>query len=334
MSIIQAEHIMETHPEHARAPHDAEYANGSAFIQDHYCSVDEAGIPITDMGFLHADAAYDVVSVSKGQFFRLEEHIERFEQSCEKFFLSNPYSREQTAEILTNMVKLAGCRDAYVWWCVTRGTSDSGDRSDLASFKNQFYGFVIPYMYIAHDDERTRGLDVIVSKEFIRIPTKSVDPTAKNLHWMDMKLSLGEAMLSAKDWSVLTDDAGNLAEAPGANIFFIKNGEVYTPDSGCLEGITRKTTLELATELGMPIHVEKVTADQLRQADEAFMTSTAGGIMPINSVDDIVLGGTEGPGPLTAKLHDLYWEKRWNGWLATPVDYDTPGNPASGSERS
>ena len=100
-------------------------------------------------------------------------------------------------------------------------------------------------------------------------------------------------------------------------------------DSGCLEGITRKTTLELSAELGLPAHVEKVTADQLRDADEAFITSTAGGIMPINSVDDIVFGGTGGPGPLTATLHNLYWEKRWDGWLATPVDYDTPVNTES-----
>ena len=83
-------------------------------------------------------------------------------------------------------------------------------------------------------------------------------------------------------------------------------------------------TLELAAELGLETHVENVSADQLRQADEAFMTSTAGGIMPINSVDDVVLGGVEGPGPITAKLHDLYWEKRWDGWLGTPVDYAAP----------
>ncbi len=323
MGIIQAEHIMQTDPQHARLPHDAKYANGSAFIQNHYCSIDEAAVPITDMGFIHADAAYDVVSVSRGNFFRLDEHLERFEASCEKFFLSNPYSKEETAEILTNMVKLAGVKDAYVWWCVTRGTNPSGDRSDLANFQNQFYGFVTPYMFIAHDDQRTRGLDVIISQEFIRIPSKSVDPTAKNFHWMDMKLSLGEAMLSEKEWSVLTDADGNLAEAPGANIFLIKNGEVYTPDSGCLEGITRKTTLELATEIGLPTHVEKVTPAQLGEADEAFMTSTAGGIMPINSVDGIVLGGEAGPGPLTSRLHDLYWEKRWSGWLGTAIDYST-----------
>ena len=67
------------------------------------------------------------------------------------------------------------------------------------------------------------------------------------------------------------------------------------------------------------MHVE-----QLLNADEAFLTSTAGGVMPINSVDDSVLGGKAGPGALTTQLHNLYWTKRWDGWLGTAVEFDTP----------
>ncbi len=323
MSIIQAEQIMFNDPAHARKPHEPEYEMGSAFMLGQYCSIELAGVPIADMGFMHADAAYDVVSVSKGEFFRLEDHLNRFESSCEKFRLTNPYTREETAEILTNLVKLAGTQEAYVWWCVTRGFMTPGaSRADTDAFENQFYAFVIPYMYIAHDDQRTRGMDIQISKNYIRIPTNAVDPTAKNLHWMDMKLALFEAADAGKEWSVLTDSDGNLTEAPGANIFLIKDKGIYTPDSGCLEGITRKTTLELAEELGLSIHVGKVSKEQLLSADEAFITSTAGGIMPINSVDEIVLGGNAGPGELTTRLHNLYWEKRWGGWLGTPVDYD------------
>ncbi|RDE24660.1 branched-chain amino acid--2-keto-4-methylthiobutyrate aminotransferase [Motiliproteus coralliicola] len=325
MTIIKAEQIMLNEPAHARKAHDERFAMGSAFMNGSYCGLHEAGVPIVDMGFMHADAAYDVVSVSKGQFFRLEDHLERFEKSCEKFLLINPYSREQTADILTNLVKLAGTQEAYVWWCVTRGMMPA-DRADLESYQPAFYAFVIPYLYIANDEQRTRGLDVMISKNYIRIPPSSVDPTAKNLHWMDMKLSMIEAVMGQKDWSVLTDADGNLAEAPGANIFLIKDGELYTPDSGCLEGITRKTTLELAREAGIPIHVEPVITSQLLEADEAFITSTAGGIMPINSVDGVVLGDTDGPGEITTALHNRYWEKRWGGWLATTVDYDTSVN--------
>jgi len=322
MTILQTQQIMLSDPAHARKPHAERFAAGSAFINGQYCGVHEAAIPIVDMGFMHADAAYDVVSVSKGQFFRLQDHLERFESSCAKFRLTNPYSPQETADILTNLVRLAGTQEAYVWWCVTRGIMGEGSRADADAFDNCFYAFVIPYLYIANDEQRSRGLEVMVSRDHIRIPPKAVDPTAKNLHWMDMKLSLFEAADNGKEWTVLVDAEGNLTEAAGANIFLIKGGELYTPDSGCLEGITRKTTLELAGELDIPTHVEKVTVEQLRDADEAFLSSTAGAIMPINSVDDVVLGGEPGPGKLTTALHNRYWERRWSGWLGTGIDYD------------
>jgi branched-chain amino acid aminotransferase len=69
------------------------------------------------------------------------------------------------------------------------------------------------------------------------------------------------------------------------------------------------------------VHLGQFTADALREADEAFLTSTAGGIMPVNSVDGHILGGADGPGALTTKLHNLYWSKRWSGWLGTQVNY-------------
>jgi branched-chain amino acid aminotransferase len=85
--------------------------------------------------------------------------------------------------------------------------------------------------------------------------------------------------------------------------------------------------MDLAAELGLPLEVRKVTAQELLEADEAFYTSSAGGIMPLHSVDGVVLGqrNATGPGPVAAKLHDLYWEKRWAGWHGRPVDYAALG---------
>jgi branched-chain amino acid aminotransferase len=330
MSLIQAEHIMNTDPGHARVGFDPKYEHGSAFIHGQYCAIDAAAIPIVDCGFMHADAAYDVVSASKGLIFRLEDHQDRFEQSCKSFRLCNPYSRGETAEILTNLVVLAGTREAYIWWCVTRGVMpDADQRGNPEAYQNMFYAFAIPYMYIAGDEARNRGLDLAISREHIRIPPRAVNPAAKNFHWMDMKLALFEAHDQGRDSAVLCDAEGYLAESPGANIFLIKDRVLYTPDSGCLEGITRRTTLELAAEIGLPAREEKVHADQLLAADEAFITSTAGGIMPVNSVDGIVFGGSDGPGELTACLHNLYWEKRWDGWLGTPVHYAGGGARAT-----
>jgi len=320
MSIIQVQAVMAEHPDHTRAPHPAEHEYGTAFCQGRIVPVQEASVPLVDCGFLHADAAYDVVTVSRGVFFRLEEHLTRMEESCRRFALTNPYSRSEVKDILSQMVATSGLKDAYVWWCVTRGPLPE-DRTDLSKYQNAMFAFATPYLFQAPDEMRTRGFDLIISKEYERISPKAVDPKAKNFHWMDMKMSLFEAVRAQKDWSVLTDADGYLTEAPGANIFFIKNGEMFTPADGCLLGITRKSVIELATELGLKVSIGNWPADDLLKADEAFTCSSAGGIMPIRSVDDQVLGGTFGPGPITTKLHNMYWEKRWSGWHATPVNY-------------
>jgi branched-chain amino acid aminotransferase len=325
MDITQVEHIMNSDPAHTRAPHDRNYELGSGFAQGKYSPIMETSVPILDTGFIHADAAYDVVSASKGYIFRLDDHLKRFRESCEKFLLQNPYSDEETAEILINLVKLAGVKDAYIWWCVTRGVMLDVDRRVYDSFDNQFYAFVEPYVWIANDEQRSKGFNLLVSNDFIRIPSKAVDPTAKNFHWMDMKLSIFEAVGKGYEWSVLTDAEGNLTEAPGCNVFFIKDDVLYTPDSGCLEGITRKTVLELAADVGLKTDVTRVSADQLRDADEAFLTSTAGGVMPVSLVDGNALGGRNSPGPMTTQLHNIYWQKRWDGWLGTPVEFETIG---------
>lgn len=86
----------------------------------------------------------------------------------------------------------------------------------------------------------------------------------------------------------------------------------------------KKYELELAAAVGLKTEVTRVTADQLRDADEAFLTFTAGGVMPVSLVDGTPLGGRNNPGPLATQLHNLYWQKRWTGWLGTAIDYESP----------
>lgn len=320
MQITEAQKIITSDPAHQRAPHATEYEHGSAHTQGSYRPIEQGVVPITDAGFIHADAAYDVVSASAGYMFRMQDHIKRFTSSCEKFELVNPYTEDQTVEILNNLVRLTGLKDAYIWWAVTRGELSGGDRVKQ-EYQNKFYAFVTPYMFIHGDALRIRGAKVKVSTDYIRIPATSVDPTAKNFHWMDMKLSIFEARAAGAEWSVLTDADGNLTEAPGCNVFLIKDGVLKTPDSGCLEGITRQTVFDLAGEMGVSVEVTKIPAQELVEADEAFLTSTAGGIMPIASVNDRALGGLNGPGELTTCMHNTYWDKRWAGWLGDPIDY-------------
>lgn len=328
MRILQVERIMHSDRAGARLPHEQRYANGAAFVNGIYTPVAEATIPILDMGFLQSDAVYEKITVAKGRYFRMQDHFERFANSCRKFCLRNPYSNEQMVQIFSHLLSLTGLQDAGVFWCVTRGLARKvSDRGNPDCFENRFYAIVDGYGSIATEEQRNRGLDLMVSRRYLRIDPRAVDAHAKNFHWMDMKLALFEAREHGKDWAVLTDADGFLTEAPGANIFVIKNGALYTPDSGCLEGITARCAIELAQMLGVDVHVARVHADELRQADDAFITSSAGGIMPINRVDGIVLGGVEGPGELSVRIHNLYWEKLWEGWKCTAVNYASAAQP-------
>jgi len=324
MEILRAAEIMATHPEHQRLPHPEVYALGGAFTGDHYCGLIDASVPLVDCGFMHADAVYDVVSVSRGAFFRLDQHQDRIARSCETILLQNPMSREREAEILHKVVALAGLKDAYVWWAVTRGLPPMGrnDMIDPSKFEPRFYAFATPFVWVADDDHRAQGLDLVLSREHVRISPRAVDPTAKNFHWLDMQMALFEAGSRGGDWAVLPDEAGFLTEATGANIWVVRDGVALTPDSGCLEGITRQSVFDLCAELGVAAKATRIHADELADADEIFLSTTAGSIMPARSIDGQSIDGREGPGDVSVALHNRYWERRWEGWDATPVRYE------------
>ena len=166
---------------------------------------------------------------------------------------------------------------------------------------------------------RERGINLHLS-QFVRIPPVSVYPTAKNFHWGDMMRALFDSYEQDCDMPVVVDLEGNIAEGPGFNVFAVKGGTVTTPGGTCLEGITRQTALDLMAELNVKTQVGTVSPDQLRNADEVFVTSTAGGIIPVTKVEhEPVADGAVGP--VTETLRRVYWQKHDEGWDATPIDY-------------
>jgi len=102
---------------------------------------------------------------------------------------------------------------------------------------------------------------------------------------------------------------------------------VVSPDRGALEGITRQSVLDLCAELGIPSEIRALTADELREADEVFTATTAGGVMPCARVDERIKGNDR-PGPISVKLKETYWQRHREGWDLTPVDY---GDAADGA---
>ncbi len=297
--------------------------NGVAFVEGEYVPVEEAKISLLDLGFLRSDANQDTVSVWRGSFFRLEDHLDRFQRNIDRLRMTSPLDRDGQREVLMECVRRTGLREAYVQMLMTRGRPPIGSR-DIRLCENKYFVFCLPYIWIASPEKQEEGLDIAVSSIW-RIPPESVDPTIKHYHWLDFQMSLFAAYDAGRDTTVLVDRHGNLTEGPGFNIFLVRDGELLTPDDGVLDGMTRRTVWELCVETNLRHRASAVPADNLGRADEVFICSTAGGIMPVTRVDGQALGNG-GPGPVTLRLRELYWSKREAGWHATPVDCAAAGS--------
>lgn len=293
-------------------------ADGIAYIEGAYVPLAEARIPITDRGFVRSDATYDVAHVWKGSFFRLQDHIDRFRASMQGLRMNLPMSDAEMTDILVECVRRTGLRDAYVQMTCTRGVPAKGSR-DPRQCVNRFYAFAQPFVWIANQDQQRDGIAMVVSSTQ-RIPPESVDPRIKNFHWLDLTMGILEAYDKDALVAVLIDGKGNITEGAGFNVFAVKDGRLATPERGVFEGMTRRSIIELAAESGVPCEVRPVSAAELADADEIFITSTAGGIMPVTRLDGRIYGNGK-PGAMTTRLRDLYWSRKAEGWLSTPVDY-------------
>jgi len=292
--------------------------DGVAFIDEAYVPIGEARLPILDWGFTRSDVTYDVVHVWRGSFFRLEDHLERFLRSCARLRLDPGRDRAAIAEVLAGCVRRSGLREAYVEMACTRGVPRPGSR-DLRSCRNRFLAFAVPFVWILDPETQERGGHLHIS-DVPRIAPASVDPTVKNFHWGDLTRGLLQALERGADTAVLVDPEGFISEGPGFNVFAVREGRVLSPAGTVLEGITRRTVRELCEALDIPFELGRLTPEALRAADEVFLSSTAGGIMPITRVDGRVLGDGR-PGPLTRRLRERYWEWHALERYATPVEY-------------
>ena len=135
-----------------------------------------------------------------------------------------------------------------------------------------------------------------------------------------MTKGLFEALDAGYDTAVLLDDQGFVTEGPGFNIFAIVDGKVITPRSGMLEGITRRTVLEICAEQGLPHEAIDISADEFLQADEVFTATTAGGPVSVTRVNKRILGN-DTPGPLAQKITRTYWDWHERDGLTEAIDY-------------
>ncbi len=296
----------------------ADFEQGCAWIEGEYVALAEAKISLFDWGFLHSDATYDVAHVWQGRFFRLCDHIARFEASMAGLRMSIEQDRAAIETILSECVRRSGLRDAYVEMICTRGQPAPGSR-DPRTCRNRFFAFAIPFIWIADLEQQNVGLHLHISDRQ-RIPPEALDPRIKNYHWLDMVMAQYDAYDDGADNVVLVDARGNLVEGPGFNVFVLRDGTISTPARGMLEGITRRTAIELAERVHYVVVERDIPLEQASDADEIFITSTAGGVMPVTRLNgEPVDDGL--PGDATMQLRGAYWDLHRDPTYSVEVDY-------------
>jgi len=306
-----------------------DFSAGVAHVDGQYVALRDARIPLVDRGFVRSDATYDVAHVWQGRFFRLDDHIDRFLWSMGELRMSLPLSKKEMRHILEQCVALSGLRDAYVQMTCTRGVPPPGSR-DPRECQNRFYAFSQPFVWIGTPAQQRTGLAMVIS-QVQRIASAAIDTRVKNFHWLDLTMGIFEAYDRGALVAALPDAQGNVTEGAGFNIFGAKDGALFTPRRNVFEGMTRRTVIELARQLGIGCELADIPVQRLREADEIFITSTAGGVMPVTRLDGASVGSGE-VGPLTQQLQRMYWQRAADDPRNTPVPYGNMAAARGGKE--
>jgi len=290
---------------------------GAAWIGGTIIPISDAALPVTDWGLTHSDIAYDVVPVWQGAFFRLHDYVDRFIASLAAGRYDIGMDHAAICAALADMVRASGLQDAYVAMVAARGRNPVPGSRDPRDCVNHFYAWCVPYVHIVKPNAAARGTSVWIAKSVRRIPEDSVNPRVKNYHWGDFTSGLFEAKDKGFETTLMLDHAGHVTEGPGFNVFAVYGTRVVTSDHGVLHGITRRTVLDMCTEAGLTTETRPLPLDEFWDADEVFLSSSGGGVIPVARVDDRHFSnGTAGP--VATDLRAYYFD-----WIMRP-EHRTP----------
>ena len=293
---------------------------GAAWMNGKVLPISQAMIPVNDWGLVHSDITYDVVPVIDGAFFRFDEYLTRFLSSMENLHLDPGMSKRDIKAALHQMVGKSSLRDSYVAMVCSRGKPKIAGSRDPRDCENHFFAWCVPYVHIIKPEIVEQGATAWIAQNAYRIPENSVNPLVKNYHWGDFTQGIFEAKDKNYETVILLDYDGNITEGPGFNVFAVKDEVLITPDRGVLAGVSRKTVLEMAEHLGINTSVRSLSIEELLEADEVFLSSSGGGVIPIIRVNETIFGNGAS-GPISVKLNETYWKWTTLEKYRDPISY-------------
>ena len=238
--------------------------------------------------------------------FRLHDHTERLFKSASTVNMEIPYSKETINNAHQNIIKANRLKEAYIRPMCFYGSEGMGLRADNLKVHTMVAAWEWPsYM---EPEAREKGIKVKLSsyKRQVRNPVSNSKVNGNYVHSI---VALNEALEEGFDEALMLDAEGYIAEGSGENFFIVKDNKLFSPDlDSCLDGITRRTILELAEELDIEYEIKKITVEDVLQADESFFSGTAAEVVPINSLDGRPIG-TGSRGTITERLQSTYFDQ-------------------------
>jgi branched-chain amino acid aminotransferase len=289
---------------------------GVVWINGDLKPTDQAVVSVFDHGLLYGDGVFDTMFATYGYIFKLREHVERFRRSLRAVRLTLPIPEDDLQQVIISTVAANRLRDAYIKVVATRGVG-AEPLLDPRNTTPTLVVFARPYLSLAGAGKRETGLSTKLTA-IQRVGHAALDPRVKNLNYLNLVLAKFEAINANADEALLMDEDGFVCEAPGYNLFAVRDGLVITPDRSVLEGITRATVLEICAELGIPTAEKGLAPFDLLVADEVFLTSTAAGLVPVTMVDGALIGDGR-PGPMFRRIDAAYDEMQRSGRHGTAI---------------
>jgi branched-chain amino acid aminotransferase len=261
----------------------------------------EAKLHVLTHGLHYASCVFEGERVYNGSVFKLTEHSERLAKSAEILGFSLPYSVAQIDEATRVAVAASGLTDAYVRPVAWRGSEMMG----VSAQHNRIHVAIAVWEWPSYFSPEARMAGIRLQTSRWRRPapdTAPVDSKAAGLY-MICTLSKHEAENSGFNDALMLDYRGQVAEATGANFFMARGGKLHTPIPDCfLDGITRRTVIDLAKKRGIEVIERAIFPEELKDAEEIFLTGTAAEVTPVGRIDDL----TFTPGALCRTLMNDY----------------------------
>ena len=237
--------------------------------------------------------------------FRMREHLDRLEKSAQLYFMELPYDRDALRDATHELIRRNGLRSCYIRPLAFRGYGEMGLYAQSAPIEVMIA--VWPWGAYLGEEGKKSGIRAKVSS-WRALSAESLIPHAKaSGQYLNSILAKTESAKAGYDEAILLDDNGNVSEGSGENIFVVREGKLITPGhtSAILDGITRRSVIQIAGDLGYQVEERDIARAELYLADEVFFTGTAAELVPVREIDDHPLGA---PGEITrhvqAKFED------------------------------